>query len=123
MSIGQFCDSGCDALFNKKSCTIKYKGKEILKGNCNHRNGLWYIPLLNCEGANELSTSEGVETQLQRSDECCNNIHQLNKVTDVLEYLYAALFSPKKSTLLKAIQNNNFATFPGFTKKKLKTIY
>ena len=120
LSIGQFCDSGCEAFFDNKSCTIKYEGNEILRGTRNHRNGLWYIPLLNYEGVNEISTSEGVKENIITSDGYCNNLHRLNKVKDVLDYLYAALFSPKKSTLLQAIQNNNFATFPGLTKKNVK---
>ena len=51
------------------------------------------------------------------SGERCYNIHRLNKITEVLEYIYASLFSPKKSTLLEAIKNNNLSTFPGLTYK------
>ena len=71
------------------------------------------------KGDRALYTSKG-NREIITPETACNNLHQLNKITDVLEYFYSALFSPKKITLLRAIKNNNFATFSGLILKNIK---
>ena len=39
---------------------------------------------------------------------------------DVVKFLHLTLFSPTKSTLLKAIQNNHFMGWPGLTERNVK---
>ena len=40
ISIGQLCDAGCTALFDKTKCTIRHQQKTIWQGMRNRRNGL-----------------------------------------------------------------------------------
>lgn len=44
-SIGQYCDHGCTATFDRDHACIHYNNKLILKGNRNHSNKLWYFDL------------------------------------------------------------------------------
>lgn len=118
ISVGQLCDSDCTAIFKKQNCAIIHNKKVILKGTRNKRTGLWYVLLITSEGEKVL-TSEG-EQNSKLSGEHCNNVHRLNKITDILNYIYASLFSPTKSTLLQAIKNKNLITFPGLTYKNAK---
>ena len=50
-----------------------------------------------------ITTSKGEYEIIRKntlSGKYCNNVHWLNKVTNILEYFYASLFSIKKLTLL-----------------------
>ena len=38
----------------------------------------------------------------------------------LIKYLHQALFSPAKATLIKAIKNNQFASWPGLTADAVK---
>ena len=40
-SVGQLCDDGCEAYFNKTSCTITKKGKLVLSGTRTANSQLW----------------------------------------------------------------------------------
>ena len=40
-SVGQLCDDGCKAYFNKTSCIISKKGKLVLSGTCTAKSQLW----------------------------------------------------------------------------------
>ena len=39
--VGQLCDDGCEAYFNKTSCTITKKSKVVLSGNRTVNSQLW----------------------------------------------------------------------------------
>ena len=41
------------------------------------------------------------------------NLEQLNSKKGIIEFLHTALFSPVKSTWLRAIRRNHFITWPG----------
>ena len=40
-SVGKLCDDGCEAYFNKTSCTITKKGKVVLSGTRTANSQLW----------------------------------------------------------------------------------
>ena len=40
-SVGQLCDDGCEAYFNKTSCTITKKGKLVISGTRTANSQLW----------------------------------------------------------------------------------
>ena len=40
-SVGQLCDNGCEAYFNKTSCTIRKEGKIFLSGTRTANSQLW----------------------------------------------------------------------------------
>jgi hypothetical protein len=47
--------------------------------------------------------------------EHANNVHEMRNKSDLIAYLHHACFSPTKSTWLKAINADYFATWPGLT--------
>jgi hypothetical protein len=46
--------------------------------------------------------------------EAANNIHALTSKESHVKILHQCLFSPPKQTLLKALENNQLATWPRF---------
>ena len=44
LSIGQLCDQGCVAIFDKYKLHILRHGKQILTGDRNLKDGLWDVP-------------------------------------------------------------------------------
>ena len=51
------------------------------------------------------------------NDQNINTVLPESNIKDMLEFLTRALFSPVKSTLLRAAKNGNSATWPSLTKK------
>jgi hypothetical protein len=45
ISIGQLCDSGCNANFSATGVEITYQGNTIINGYRNPRNNLWCVDL------------------------------------------------------------------------------
>jgi hypothetical protein len=46
---------------------------------------------------------------------CCNNVQDYTNIKDAISYLQGAIYLPVKTTLIQAIKNGNFATWPGLT--------
>ena len=46
-----------------------------------------------------------------------NNAYQMTSKEELIRYLHQCLFCPPKSTLLKAIKNNQLETWPGLTEE------
>ena len=99
LSIGQLCDAGCQATFDKNHLKILYKNKIIMQGT-RQPNKLWTID----------STKH----------------HSLNSIIDAptikerIEFYHKSLFSPTLSTLAKAIKAGYLTTFPTITTKQLR---
>ena len=108
LSLGQLGDDGCMILLSRQYMHVFKIFELILKGFRNNIDGLWDVPL-----------------QLHPNDKpnyCQTTPNKLNVITPVkqhsqtlIQYLHAALFSPAKSTIIKALQNNHFAGWPGLT--------
>lgn len=106
ISIGNFCDHGCEAVFTATDASIVKDGQTILKGYRNP-NGLWILDL----------QQPTKRTQLPQLPEPAVHISAMASSTtgELMQFLHAACFSPVPSTLIKAIHNGHFATWPGFT--------
>ena len=103
ISIGKLCDVGCTATFDAKRVTITHHDKTILQGQRN-QHGLWTIPS---------------QKQEPPRHEANFTIHDaLSK--DIIKFLHLSLFSPTKTTLLKAIKNHHFVGWPGLTEHNVK---
>ena len=83
---------------------------KILQGYRNKHDGLWDIPL---------SPTNNKTTPLQ-VNKANIIIHKNHQIKDLMQYLHAALFSPSKRTLLRAIANGNFIGWPNFTVQNVK---
>jgi hypothetical protein len=46
---------------------------------------------------------------------CCNNVQDYTNIQDAIIYPQATAYSPAKTTLVQAINNVNFASWPGMT--------
>jgi hypothetical protein len=117
LSIGQFCDSGFEAIFTANHVTLRRNGIDELLGTRDHRNGLWNIrlstPPLPTTHSRDLPAPAPPRSML--SCEHANNVHEMRNQRDLVAYLHRACFSPAKSTWLKAIKAGYFATWPGLT--------
>ena len=101
ISLGQLADDNCDIILTKHHLKVFKNCQCILSGASNFSNGLWDIPINNPP---PFCTQK------------FNVIIPKNQnITNLLQYLYASLFSPTKSTLLQAIKNGIFAIWPGLT--------
>jgi hypothetical protein len=96
ISIGQLCDVGCQAVFQKQDLKIYDAKKQlVITGTRNLQDGLWDIRL-----ASHFPTHTA------------NAALRLDQTkVELAQHLHAACFSPVKSTFVKAIQNN----WPGLT--------
>ena len=93
LSIGQLCDNGCLALFDRYKLYIFKNGKIILSGNRNLTDGLWDVPFKNnhIDNINYIVTTDKNKSDLAR-------------------YLHACAFSPVVSTFQQCIKRGNFIT-------------
>ena len=102
LSIGQLCDDGCVAVFDKEKLNI-YKQKElILKGIRNKQDGLWDVPFPVLK----------VNYIIQKDE----------SKHDPGQYLHGCEFSPVISTFQTAINKGNFITWPGIDDLKFKKL-
>ena len=95
-------------MLNKKYLNVFKIFKLLLTGTCNLRDGLWDIPLI-----------PPTQCQFHRAAQL---IHKSNVIIPrnkspctLVQYFHVALFSPTKSTLVKAIGNGHFLMWPGYT--------
>ena len=113
LSIGQFCDDGCNVNFNKHEATVVKNGKTLLTGIRNNNNGMW-------------ETTLPITTPLQNApvpftDAMANGIiKKETTVNDLINFLHAACFSPSTSTWINAIKRNYFLGWPGLTVKAVQ---
>jgi hypothetical protein len=98
ISVGQFCDAGCTAVFNQHKVEITHNNKIILMGT-RSPPGLWYYQLPTPTTADPPSANASIA----------------NTTAEHIQFLHAAAFSPVTSTWIDAINNGHFTTWPGLT--------
>ena len=96
LSIGQLCDHGCIAIFDKNKLHIVKDGKLVLSGLRNLNDGLWDVPFKN----NDIQSINYI-------------ISKEKSKTELAQYLHACAFSPVVSTFQQCIKKGNFITWPG----------
>ena len=96
-----FCDiwKKCDSISQQK-CGME--------GPKRKTTGLWVLPL-----KPKLKTPTYQEEHSRTHT--ANNVYQMTSKEEVIKFLHQCLFCPTKSTLLKAIMNNQLTTWPGLT--------
>ena len=96
LSIGQLCDHGCEAHFDKHQVVITHQQQPLLQGTRNPTTKLW-------------------EINIQPPTHTANNVYQLTRKKDLVQYMHAACFSPVPTTWCAAINAGSFNTWPGLT--------
>ena len=118
ISIKILCDAGCRVVFEKAYCRVYYQNKIVWTGHREPNTGLWVLPMRN---TNNNTASSKMDTELiQAATEQANNAYQMTSKGSLIKYLHQCLFSPPKATLLKAIKNKQFTSWPGLTEKAVQ---
>jgi hypothetical protein len=108
ISIKVLCDHGCYAVFTKKDCKIYYKGKLVLVGYRHKATGLWIVPLGTKKTTNSVPTPSF-------PSHAAHNAYQSSSKAKLIQFLHQCAFSPPPSTWIRAINNQQFASWPGLT--------
>ena len=90
-----------------------YNRKLVWKGGREPQKILWILPIQEC---NATST----ETKTENTKHMAYNAYYMTSKEPLIKYIHQAAFSPPKQTLLKAISNKQFSTWPGFTAREVK---
>ena len=108
LSIGKFCNDGKIAIFTNDKCMIL---NDITK--LKRVQNLININTL-IQGTRDTSTKLW-NINLNNNKETANSVYHCTKIADTIDYHHRTLFSPVKSTWIKAIQNGNLSTWPNLT--------
>ena len=106
LSLGQLCDHGCTAHFDRTTAVIRYNNNAILTGT-RKPPGLWTVSRAPSPTPHQLNATFAFN-------------RQTTKLSDHLSFLHAACFSPTHSTWLAATKNNQFTTWPAGTGSNIK---
>jgi hypothetical protein len=107
VSLVQLCRAGCEVAITNNEMQVKYEGKVVLQGKKCKRTGLWLIPLT--------ATSTGLDGEGQDTEEVAGNVYHTSSRAEWIQYLHQACFSSTIATWCKAIDNDQFLSFPGLT--------
>jgi hypothetical protein len=105
ISISQFCDYGCTALFTSTDVQILANSTTIIRGSRQPTTGLWTIDLNN--QPNLPNSSKRI------LGHAANSVYEMETKADLVAYLHRCSFSPTAPGWLKAIKNGCFTTWPG----------
>jgi hypothetical protein len=106
LSMGQLCDNGCKAIFERNRITVYFEDKIVMTGTRSREtNYLWYI--------DDDHPAEPMHHAMQA-------INQSAKAADLVEFAHASFFSPTIATLKTALHKNYITNFPGLTMQSLK---
>eukprot|EP00804_Cyclotella_cryptica_P019523 CCRYP_006659-RA/>CCRYP_006659-RA protein AED:0.42 eAED:0.40 QI:0/0/0/0.5/1/1/2/0/378 len=105
LSIKQLCNNGCHVLFTKQDCKVYHKAELMLVGKRHPATGLWVVPT----NSHPISTTPPSAF----ASHAAHNAYQTTSKAKLIQYLQQCAFSSPPSTWIKAINNNQFATWPG----------
>lgn len=105
ISISQFCDHGCTALFTSTDVQILVNSTTIIRGSRQPTTGLWTIDL-----DNQPKSPTSNERILGHA---ANSVYKMETKSDLVAYLHQCCYSPTTSGWLKAIKSGFFTTWPG----------
>jgi hypothetical protein len=116
VSIKILCDAGCKVTYDEKTCRVTYDHKLVWIGHREPSTGLWVLPLSPDQGTDTITPLKADAA----TNHVANNAYTMTSKESLIKYLHQCLFSPPKRTLIKAIQNNQFTTWPGLTAKAVQ---
>ncbi len=107
ISIAQFCDHGCTAVFTATSVRIFLDSKILIQGSRQSTTNLWTIDL------QQQTTPPASKTETLNVGHAANSVYEMETKSDLVTYLHKCCYSPTTSGWLKAIKNGFFTTWPG----------
>jgi hypothetical protein len=116
VSIKTLCDAGCRVTYDDENCRVYFNQTMVWIGHREPTTGLWVLPL------DPLKTTDNVTPTRNDSEtnHVASNAYTMTSKESLIKYLHQCLFSPPKRTLIKAINNNQFTTWPGLTAKAVQ---
>ena len=105
-------DAGCDVYYGTTKVNVFYKHKLVWQGPREKFTGLWILPL---SKSNQATSGTKAAIAMTATHHAAHNAYQMSTKEELIKYLHQCLFCPPKSTLLKAIKNNQLTTWPGLT--------
>ena len=90
-----------------KTVLVYYNNKIIWRGHRENLTGLWILPL-----TSKTYTETVKNSKYQHK---AYSAYAMTSKEAPIKYLHQFLFCPTKRTLIKAINNNQFTTWPGLT--------
>ena len=125
-SVGQLCDNGCEAYFNKTSCTITKTGTLLLSGTRTANSQLWIADNAKSPNAlyydaakvNNFSQAAKPQATINSSSalapsHAANDLCPEPHLAARIAFFHAALFSPAISTLYNTIDAGLLNSLPG----------
>jgi hypothetical protein len=130
VSIGQLCDAGCIAAFDKNTVSIHKQEKLILQGQREPTTRLWTVPLSDQPPPDPLAHQIEPRQQAAMSAIAAHNLNPSVKhvalsaiatetIGECIAFLHACAGSPALSTFRAAIQAGYFTTWPELTAKRI----
>jgi hypothetical protein len=118
LSVPVLCDAGCEVFFNTTCCKVTLNGEIILRGWRDPQHRLWRVRIVNDGWTTNLKVIDNAsppstEVATAHSLYDCDNTQQLTR------FYHTCLFSPAKSTLVKAINRGYLKGFPGLTSARV----
>jgi hypothetical protein len=114
ISIGVLCDHNCVATFAKDNVTVSHNNEPLLTGP-RSSNGLWTIDLQQA-----ILTPQATPTPSPVPSRHALAAIEDSTIADQMAFLHSACFSPVPSTLIQAIDNGHFTSWPGFSSHNIK---
>ena len=112
--IGQLCDDDCVAIFSKYDVKIKKDNKILIRGRRTD-NRLWKLPM-----SKNYTPSSTSDITVNTKAHVANGVIKLDSTKcELAKYYAAALFNPKKPTMLRAIHNNHLTSWPALSTKMI----
>ena len=119
ISIKVLCDAGCKVIYNEDECHIYYDNKFVWLGKREPNTGLWILPLTDATQRPPSTTYDCNYNIIANHPpkNYTHNAYDMTSKASLINYLHQAAFSPPKAPLFKALNNNQFSTWSGFTAK------
>ena len=105
ISMGQLCNDSCVAIFTKFYMKILKDNQIIITGSRDRTNGIWNIPL-------EPNPPAQQSSRRSHPNEANGILRHDTTKRKLSQYFHAAAFNPVKSTLIAAINNDHFTSWP-----------
>ena len=118
LSVPVLCDAGCEVFFNATGCEVTLNGDVILRGWRDPRHRLWRVRIVDDGWTTNLKVAVDPDTPSPPAA-TANSLYDCDNTQQLTRFYHACLFSPAKSTLLKAINRGYLKGFPGLTSARV----